>query len=78
MAQVTAGLAKHGTAYFAMEQTNGKGQRGKSWNTSEPGENIMLSVVLEPKALTIGNQFILSASVALACYDFLKNIRIRK
>ena len=71
MAQSRAGLAMHGTAYLAMEQTNGKGQRGKSW-TSKPGENIMLSVVLEPKGLTIGNQFILSASVALACYDFLK------
>lgn len=71
MAQARAGLAIHGTAYLAMEQTNGKGQRGKSW-TSKPGENIMLSVVLEPKALTIGNRFILSASVALACYDFLK------
>jgi BirA family biotin operon repressor/biotin-[acetyl-CoA-carboxylase] ligase len=71
MAQSRAGLAIHGTAYLAMEQTNGKGQRGKTW-TSKPGENIMLSVVLEPKALTIGNQFILSAVVALACYDFLK------
>jgi len=71
MAQARAGLAIHGTAYLAMEQTNGKGQRGKSW-TSKAGENIMLSVVLEPKVLTIGNQFILSASVALACYDFLK------
>ena len=64
MAQARAGLAIHGTVYLAMEQTNGKGQRGKSW-TSKPGENIMLSVVLEPKDLTIGNQFILSASVAL-------------
>ncbi len=71
MAQARAGLAIHGTAYLAMEQTNGKGQRGKSW-TSKPSENIMISVVLEPKVLTIGNQFILSASVALACYDFLK------
>jgi BirA family biotin operon repressor/biotin-[acetyl-CoA-carboxylase] ligase len=71
MAQARAGLAIHGTVYLAMEQTNGKGQRGKSWS-SKPGDNIMLSVVLEPKALTIGNHFILSASVALACYDFLK------
>ena len=71
MAQSRAGLAIHGTAYLAMEQTSGKGQRGKSW-TSKPGENIMLSVVLSPKGLIIGSQFILSASVALACYDFLK------
>ena len=72
MAQARAGLAKHGAAYLALEQTGGKGQRGKSWITN-PGENILLSVVLEPKALIIGNQFILSASVALGCYDFLKN-----
>ena len=46
MAQVQNGAANHGTAYFAHEQTAGKGQRGKSWTTNT-GENIILSVVIQ-------------------------------
>lgn len=69
MAQAQKGLASHGSVYLALEQTAGRGQRGKHW-LAQPGENIMLSVVLQPKQLIIGNPFILSASVALACFDF--------
>lgn len=70
MAQVHAGLASHGNAYFAMEQTGGKGQRGKTWNTSV-GENIALSIVLKPGVLILSDQFLLSLAVALACYDLI-------
>ncbi len=72
MGQVRAGLAGHGAAYFALEQTAGRGQRGKTWITN-PGENIMLSVVIQPHGLQISQQFLLSAAVALGCYDFFKN-----
>jgi BirA family biotin operon repressor/biotin-[acetyl-CoA-carboxylase] ligase len=71
MAQATAGLATHGTVYFALEQTAGKGQRGKTWHTT-PGENIMMSVVIQPQALKTSQQFLLSAAIALGCYDFFK------
>ena len=71
MAQARDGLATHGSVYFAMEQTSGKGQRGKKWIT-KPGENIILSVVLQPGVLSINHQFLLSASMSLACYDFFK------
>lgn len=72
MAKFHEGEAKHGTAFFALEQTAGKGQRGKSWNSIK-GENIILSVVLEPFPGT--NQFFLLASIALACFDlFNKHI----
>ncbi len=70
MRQIQAGLATHGTAWFALEQTAGKGQRGKSWLTT-PNQNIMLSVVITPGLLP-SRQFCLSATVALACYDFYK------
>lgn len=70
MEQVQQGLAYHGAAWFAREQTAGKGQRGKSWLTT-PNENIILSVALYPQ-LPVANQFLLSAVVALACYDFYK------
>ncbi len=69
MAQVYAGLARHGSAWFAHEQTAGKGQRGNQWLTGK-GENIALSVVLAPAPLPVSEQFKLSVAVALACYDF--------
>jgi BirA family transcriptional regulator, biotin operon repressor / biotin---[acetyl-CoA-carboxylase] ligase len=71
MRQIQAGLATHGITWFAQEQTAGKGQRGKSWLTT-PNQNIMLSTVIQPRLLP-GQQFGLSATVALACYDFYKN-----
>src|SRR5882757_6514301 len=72
MAQVHAGMAFHGTMFFAYDQWAGKGQRGKSW-TSTPGENILLSTVLEPVNLPIIQQFALSAAVALACHDLFSH-----
>jgi BirA family biotin operon repressor/biotin-[acetyl-CoA-carboxylase] ligase len=72
MAQANAALADHGTVYFALEQTAGKGQRGKSWITTI-GENIMMSVVIQPQSLKTSDQFLLSAAIALGCYDFFKN-----
>ncbi len=69
MAQAYAGLARHGSAYFALQQTAGKGQRGNRWHTGT-GENIALSVVLSPAPLELAAQFRLSAAVALACHDF--------
>jgi BirA family transcriptional regulator, biotin operon repressor / biotin---[acetyl-CoA-carboxylase] ligase len=71
MQQAHNGLAKHGMAWFAAAQTAGKGQRGKNW-TSEKGKNIAISLVLVPEQLKITNPFHLSAVVAVACFEFLK------
>ncbi len=70
MQQIRKGEATHGTAYFAWEQTSGKGQRGKQWHT-RPGENIALSVVLNTKGLQVFHQFSLSMAIALATYDLI-------
>lgn len=69
MDQVNSGQITHGTAWFAMEQTAGKGQRGKQW-LSPPGENIMLTVALQPTSLPLSRQFMLSVAVALGASDF--------
>lgn len=69
MGAAHAGLAKHGMAWFTKEQTAGKGQRGKTW-VMEKGENIAMSLVLEPGRVQIKNQFHLSAVVALSCFEF--------
>ncbi len=68
MAQAALGTATHGTLFFAWEQWAGKGQRGRSW-ASTPGENIVLSAVLEPFTLQPAQAFSLSVCVALACHD---------
>ena len=70
MAKVHAGLAFPGSVFFAHDQFAGKGQRGKTW-AAEPGENIMMSIVLQPRFLTISRQFELSACIAVSCHDFL-------
>ncbi len=71
MAKVHAGLAKHGDAFFTHAQTNGKGQRGKHWNTGVK-KNILLSIVTAPDSLHLSDQFHLSVAVALACRDFFE------
>ncbi len=71
MQQAQEGLAKQGSAWFATEQTAGKGQRGKSW-AGEKGKNIAMSLVLVPRLSKITSQFHLSAVVALACFEFFK------
>jgi BirA family biotin operon repressor/biotin-[acetyl-CoA-carboxylase] ligase len=68
MARALDGTASHGTLVFAHDQFAGKGQRGRTW-TSRPGENIILSAVLEPVALAPAAAFSLSVAVALACHD---------
>lgn len=68
MGRVNEGAVADGTTWFAMEQTAGKGQRGRQWH-SGPGENIMLTTVLQP-TLALSQQFMLSVAVALGAYDF--------
>jgi len=72
MGLIREGMAKHGAAYFAIEQTAGKGRRNKGW-TTEPGKNIMLSIIGKPAFMSINKQFELSVAVALGCHDFFKN-----
>jgi BirA family biotin operon repressor/biotin-[acetyl-CoA-carboxylase] ligase len=67
--RVHAGLTRDGEAIFAHEQVAGKGQRGRTW-LSEKGSNLILSVVINPAPLKASDQFKLSATVAVAVYDF--------
>ena len=70
MALIQNGLGKHGNSVFALEQTNGKGRRGKEWKSNK-GANIMLSIVSEMQWLSVSQQFQLSAAVALACHHLI-------
>ena len=51
-------------------QSAGRGQMGAVWESSRD-QNIMLSVLLFPKFLNAGDQFLLSKAIALAVRDFV-------
>jgi BirA family biotin operon repressor/biotin-[acetyl-CoA-carboxylase] ligase len=70
MGQLQAQKAEHGEAYFALEQTAGKGQRGKLWQ-SEPAANIMVSIVLETSPLASSDLFYLSMAMALGARSWM-------
>ncbi|MEP6464993.1 MAG: biotin--[acetyl-CoA-carboxylase] ligase [Parafilimonas sp.] len=65
MQQVQNGTALHGDAYFAIEQTAGKGQFSKKW-LSQKAENIILSLVLDTSKLLLHQQFILNMVAAVS------------
>jgi len=73
MAKVREGMAKHGMAFIAKEQTAGKGQRGKNWQM-EAGKNIAMTIVLKTDMLRGEEQFYLSMLIALGVSDLLKNM----
>ena len=64
--------AKEFYTVMAESQTNGKGQRGNTWE-SESGKNLTFSIVLYPTALEAKKQFCLSMLAALACHEALGN-----
>jgi BirA family biotin operon repressor/biotin-[acetyl-CoA-carboxylase] ligase len=72
MQQAHARLATPGTVYFAHEQTKGKGQRSKSWQT-EKGKNLIMSAVIRPPVSQTDQLFVISAATAVACCEFLKS-----
>ena len=81
MAMVQKGVATTGDAVFAMEQTSGKGRRGKIWK-SKKAQNILLTILAQMQWLPVQQQFHLRMGIALACHDFFskyskENIKIK-
>jgi BirA family biotin operon repressor/biotin-[acetyl-CoA-carboxylase] ligase len=70
MRLIQKGEATSGNAVFSMEQTSGKGRRGKDW-LSKKGENIALTVTVQMQWLSVFHQFQLSVAAALAAHDFV-------
>ena len=81
MAKLHAGMVQHGSCFIAIEQTSGRGQRGKQW-LSNPGDNITMSTIFELLHSVSANvtafPFLLSASMALGCYDFIKDFGVKQ
>ena len=51
-------------------QTAGRGQKGNSWE-SEPGRNLLFSVLAHPRNLKVQEQFYISEAIALAVSDIV-------
>lgn len=71
MADIYDGKAGHGIVYQALEQTAGRGQRGRAWHTGR-NRNIALSAVLEPGHVLPVGSFLLGAAAALAVRNWLE------
>ncbi|MER3464073.1 MAG: biotin--[acetyl-CoA-carboxylase] ligase [Chitinophagaceae bacterium] len=70
-ALVRAGMAQSGTVVLAHEQTKGRGQRSKSWNTKGSG-NITMSVLITPDR-GLEKMFLFSMAVAAGVHRFFNN-----
>ncbi|MEO7522681.1 MAG: biotin--[acetyl-CoA-carboxylase] ligase, partial [Ferruginibacter sp.] len=70
MGMIEKDEAISGNAVQTLEQTQGKGTRGKHWK-SAPGENILLSICVEMQQQPISRQFELVVAAALGVYDLI-------
>lgn len=56
---------REGFILYTDHQTKGKGQRGNAW-LSEPGQNLLFSILLRPKTLQVGHSHYLNLIAGLA------------
>lgn len=61
-----------GSIIITDNQTKGRGQRGNQW-ISEPGKNLIFSLVLQPTFLVPADQFYLNMTISLAVTDFFSD-----
>ena len=67
-----SGMAGHGSFVVAMEQTAGRGRRGREFY-SPKGSGIYLSVILEPKG-TLEGSLLITTAAATAVYKAVKEV----
>ena len=73
VAMASPDLYGHGSILTARRQTAGRGQRGNRW-LSNPGENLMFSLVLEPEHILVEHQFRISEMAAIAAADAVRTV----
>lgn len=72
---LSEGKIKHGTVILADEQTDGRGQRGASWD-SKAGENLIFSMFIDTAILSVKDQFFLTQIISLAVVNMLSKFGI--
>lgn len=68
---VHASELESNTMVIANHQRAGRGQRGNSWE-SEPGKNLLFTMLIRPERFAPRHQFSISEATALAVCDFLR------
>ncbi len=68
---IEKGNLHEGDVIFTSNQEMGRGQGDNYWE-SEPGSNLALSLILEPKLVPASYQFVLTQIVSLAIVNLLK------
>ncbi|MDR3061886.1 MAG: biotin--[acetyl-CoA-carboxylase] ligase [Dysgonamonadaceae bacterium] len=66
------GYLEEGTVLVAGNQTSGRGQAGSFWE-SEPGKNLLFSILLYPEFLNLKQRFLLSELTANSIKQVLDN-----
>lgn len=72
MRLIDADTAQAGLTIIAGEQTQGKGQRGKTWEDM-PTQSLLMSIVVIPEQ-DLNEQFLFNAATAVAITNILLNI----
>src|SRR5680860_150521 len=70
--QLILSNAEEGTVVLAQFQKKGRGQQGNQWE-SQSGKNLLASIILYPKFLKAGNQFLISKMVSLGLVEYLRH-----
>lgn len=60
------------TVFAARYQTNGRGQKGNTWE-SAVGENLTFSILVKPKFIKAEDQFLISQITTLGIVNYLKD-----
>ena len=63
----------NGTAIMTHFQTGGRGQRGAHW-ISEPGKNLLFTIVLNGHFIDANNYFLLSKSIAISINEVVEEL----
>lgn len=73
MKLIDDGLASNGVVVWALAQSQGKGRRGKQWLSNE-GENLMMSLIVQPTKDLQKQPFLLNVLVALVLCDYVAHL----
>ncbi|MDP2040140.1 MAG: biotin--[acetyl-CoA-carboxylase] ligase [Algoriphagus sp.] len=77
---IRSGKANEGTIVICNHQTQGKGQRGNTWE-AQPGQNLTFSLVLKPNFLDVSEQFflnmVISNSIRRMLQDYLPDLKVK-
>lgn len=74
---IDSGDASEGDVVSTQYQKQGRGQGDNFWE-SEPGSNLLVSIIFQPKMIQASQQFVLTQLVSIAIVDLIKEYVINE